>query len=131
MSIHLSICSFVFSEEELSKQLISWFVSRRKGCSGYLKTLASVGVCTARALGRASPPRALVIGVGGGALPAWLAAQTGAAVDAVELDAAVLQAATSAMGLPAQAVKPTSGAEACLKHRDIVFMISKLSHLYT
>jgi len=72
---------------------------------GYLKTLACVGTCTARALGRPAPPRALVIGVGGGALPAWLASQLGAIVDAVELDGAVLRAATVAMGLPSPTVR--------------------------
>lgn len=82
---------------------------------GYLKTLAAVGTCTARALGRAEPPRALCIGVGGGALPRWLASCLGATVDAVELDSAVLRAATMAMGLPADSVSSQRGAEACVE----------------
>lgn len=81
---------------------------------GYLKTLACVGTCAARALGRPVPPRVLVIGVGGGALPAWLAAQLGAVVDAVELDGAVLRAATAAMGLPPASVRPASSPSACV-----------------
>jgi len=81
---------------------------------GYLKTLAAVGTCTARALGRAEPLRVLVIGVGGGALPGWMASQLGAVVDAVELDGAVLRAATAAMGLPAATVRPASGASVCV-----------------
>jgi len=80
---------------------------------GYLKTLAAVGTCTARALGRPEPPRALCIGVGGGALPRWLAGSLGATVDAVELDSAVLRAATMSMGLPADIVSSESGATAC------------------
>lgn len=81
---------------------------------GYLKTLAAVGICTARALGRASPPRVLVIGVGLGTLPAWLATEAGASVDAVELDEAVLRGAVAAMGLPAESVRPMRGASACV-----------------
>lgn len=81
---------------------------------GYLKTLAAVGTSTARALGRPEPPRALCIGVGGGALPRWLANSLGATVDAVELDSAVLRAATMGMGLPAEIVSSKSGAKECV-----------------
>lgn len=81
---------------------------------GYLKTLAAVGTCTSRALGRPWPPRVLVIGVGGGALPAWFATELGAKVDAVELDDAVLRAAGASMGLPKAAVRAVQGPENCV-----------------
>lgn len=81
---------------------------------GYLKTLAAVATCTARALGRDFPPRVLILGVGGGALPSWFANKLGAVVDAVELDDAVLRAATSAMGLPTEVVHEGDGVGACV-----------------
>ena len=78
---------------------------------GYVKTMASVGMATARLLGTSTvagrrhtaPLRVLCLGVGGGMLPCWLA-RMGAHVHAVELDPVVLEAAQAAMGLPPSAV---------------------------
>ncbi|CAE8726355.1 unnamed protein product, partial [Polarella glacialis] len=90
---------------------------------GYLKTLAAVGAATARALGRFPPDstglRVLVLGFGGGALPHWFASQLGAQVDAVDLDDAVMRAATSAMGFPQSLVSEATGATACAEEAAV------------
>ncbi|CAE8734526.1 unnamed protein product [Polarella glacialis] len=90
---------------------------------GYLKTLAAVGAATARALGRFPPGsaglRVLVLGFGGGALPHWFASQLGAQVDAVDLDDAVMRAATSAMGFPQSLVSEATGATACAEEAAV------------
>eukprot|EP00931_Biecheleriopsis_adriatica_P075401 TRINITY_DN49268_c0_g1_i1.p1 TRINITY_DN49268_c0_g1~~TRINITY_DN49268_c0_g1_i1.p1 ORF type:complete len:411 (+),score=86.68 TRINITY_DN49268_c0_g1_i1:38-1270(+) len=81
---------------------------------GYLKTLAAVGASLATALGRPVPLRVLIIGVGLGALPNWFTEELGASVDAVELDAAVLRAATEAGGLQKGVIQAAEGAAACV-----------------
>ncbi len=55
---------------------------------------------------RGEPGAALVVGLGGGALPAFLSAALGFDVDSVELDAAVLGLARRHFGFSERAERP-------------------------
>ncbi|CAE7396955.1 unnamed protein product [Symbiodinium pilosum] len=69
----------------------------------YPKTLAASVAASLRMLA-AREPRVLVIGLGSGSVPLWLAnAFPDSRVDVVELEAAVIQAAGEALGFPIEA----------------------------
>jgi len=83
----------------------------------YAKSLCAVamsGVHLQGALPLEAVPfqRALVVGLGGGSIPLWLEhtfPQGKMAVDALEIDPAVITVATGAMGFPKSAVRPVDG----------------------
>ena len=68
----------------------------------YLMSMASVGLAALEARGKAAEPRCLFLGLGGGALPTFMAHHLPAAkLVAVEIDEAACEAATKHMGLDA------------------------------
>eukprot|EP00931_Biecheleriopsis_adriatica_P101416 TRINITY_DN7655_c1_g6_i1.p1 TRINITY_DN7655_c1_g6~~TRINITY_DN7655_c1_g6_i1.p1 ORF type:complete len:423 (+),score=62.61 TRINITY_DN7655_c1_g6_i1:424-1692(+) len=70
----------------------------------YPKSLVTVTVATLAALGVMKSPRILVIGLGAGSVPLWLADHLpNSHIDAVELEPAVVQAAEEAMGFHSKA----------------------------